>query len=189
MRCSGGDARYLVLISELGANRGAALAGAWAMTDLQEQANPATASGEQQPGAQPGAFDPANQFDDASLQDPRSYRAFVESLIGRIESRLTAKLDDNVQAEIANLMRLLATMPRTTVAASRVYFELAFDILAAEQPNLLLARSIRMELAAINDRTSHGITRYISYICGNTSLNAALSGFISALSWHFYYFG
>ena len=159
------------------------------MADLQGQANPATASGEQQPGAQPGAFDPADQFDDASLQDPRTYRVFVESLIGRIERRLTAKLDDNVQAEIANLMRLLATMPRTTVAASRVYFELAFDILAAEQPNLLLAKSIRLELAAINDRTSHGITRYISYICGNTPLSAALSGLISAIILAYYYFG
>ena len=84
-------------------------------------------------------------------------------------------------------MRLLASMPRKAVAANRVYFELAFDILGAEQPNLLLARSIRLELATINDRASHGITRLISYICGNTPLNAVLSALISTFVLAFFF--
>ena len=148
------------------------------MTGLQEEAKPATDSGRQPPGEPPTASAPADQFDDASLEDPKTYRAFVQSLIGRIEGRLATRLDYDVQAEIADLTRLLAEMPREAVAANRVYFELAFDILAAEQPNLLLARSIRLELAAINDRSSHGVTRLISYVSGNTSLNAALSAII-----------
>jgi hypothetical protein len=149
------------------------------MAGLQEAGKPATDRGEPPPSVRPIPSDPADQFDGASLEDPRIYRAFVESLTDRIEGRLSTKLDENVQAEIADLLRLLAEMPPKAVAANRVYFEMAFDILAAEQPNLLLARSIRFELAAINDRSARGIIRWISYISGNTPLNAALSAVIS----------
>jgi hypothetical protein len=58
---------------------------------------------------------------------------------------------------------------------------MAFDILASEQPNLLVARSIRSELAIINDKTSRGMTRYISYVCGSTPLNAAISALLSTI--------
>ena len=149
------------------------------MADLQETGKPATDAGAQPPGVRPTPPDPADRFDDASLDDPRTYRAFVESLTNRIEGRLSTKLDENIQAEIADLFRLLAEMPPKTVASNRVYFEMAFDILAAEQPNLLLAKSIRFQLAAINDRSVRGITRWISYVSGNTPLNAALSAVIS----------
>jgi hypothetical protein len=150
-----------------------------AMADLQQAGIPATDAGGQPPSVRPIAPDPADRFDDASLEDPRTYRAFVESLTDRIEGRLCTKLDDNIQAEIADLLRLLAEMPPNAVAANRVYFEMAFDILAAEQPNLLLARSIRFELAAANDRSARGITRWISFISGSTPLNAALSAVVS----------
>jgi hypothetical protein len=149
------------------------------MTGLQEEAKPATDWGKQPPTERPARFDSADPFDDVSLEDPTTYRAFVRSLTGRIEARLATKLDGDVQVEIANLMRLLASMPRKAVAANRVYFELAFDILGAEQPNLVLVRSICLELATINDRASHGITRLISYICGGTAINAVLSALIS----------
>jgi hypothetical protein len=114
-----------------------------------------------------------------SLQDPKAYRVFVQSLLGRIEGRLSTKLDRDVQDEIANLTRLLAGMPRKTIGANRVYFELAFDLLGAEQPNLLLVRSIRLELNAINDRASYGISRLIGYVCGNTPLNATFSALVT----------
>jgi uncharacterized membrane protein len=157
------------------------------MTDLPEEAKPASDSGEQPPGKQLVRSDPAASFDDASLEDPNTYRAFVLSLISRIEGRLATKLDDDVQAEIASLTRLLASMPPRAVAANRVYFELAFDLLAAEQPNLLLARSIRWQLVAINDRASYGIARFIAYICGGTSINAVLSALISTFVLAFFF--
>jgi hypothetical protein len=150
------------------------------MTGLQEEAKPATDWGQQPQSERPARPDLTDPFDDVSLEDPKTYRAFVRSLMGRIQARLAAKLDDDVQAELASLTRLLASMPPKAVAANRVYFELAFDLLAAEQPNLLLARSIRWQLAAINDRASYGITRFIAYICGSTAINAVLSALISA---------
>jgi uncharacterized membrane protein len=150
------------------------------MTGLQGEAKPVTDSGEQPPGELPVRFDPAAAFDNVSLEDPTAYRAFVLSLIGRIESRLAAKLDDDVQTDIAKTMQLLATMDRKAVAANRVYFEFVFDILGSEQPNMILAESIRRELAAINDRNSYGITRLVSYLCGDTRINAAISALISA---------
>ena len=150
------------------------------MTGLQEEAKPASDSGEQPPGKQLVRSDPAACFDDASLEDPNAYRAFVRSLLSRIEGKMAAKLDDDVQTEIAKMMQLLASMDREVVAANRVYFELVFDILGSEQPNLLLAKSIRREIGTINDRKSHGITHLIGYLCGNTRINAALSALVSA---------
>jgi uncharacterized membrane protein len=149
------------------------------MTGLQEEAKPATDWGKQPQSERSVRLDLTGPFDDVSLEDPKTYRAFVRSLMGRIEARLATKLDDDVQAELASLTRLLASMPPKAVAANRVYFELAFDLLAAEQPNLLLARSIRWQLAAIVDRTSYGITRFIGYICGGTAMNAVLSALLS----------
>src|SRR5688572_6423135 len=99
------------------------------MTGLQEEAKPATDSGEQPPGKQLVQLDPAASFDDASLEDPNTYRAFVRSLLSRIEGKMAAKLDDDVQTEIAKMMQLLASMDPKVVAANRVYFELVFDIL------------------------------------------------------------
>jgi hypothetical protein len=149
------------------------------MTGLQEEAKPATDWAKQPQSEWPSRPDLTGPFDDVSLEDPKIYRAFVRSLIGRIEPRLATKLDEDVQAEIASLTRLLASMPPKAVAANRVYFELAFDVLTLEPPNLLLVRSIRHELAAVNDSASHGITRLVSYICGATALNAVLSALIS----------
>jgi hypothetical protein len=157
------------------------------MTGLQEEAKPATDWGQQPKSERPVRPDPTGQFDDASLDDPKTYRAFVRSLIGRLEPRLAAKLGDDIQVEIASLTRLLANMPPKAVAANRVYFELAFDLLMAEPPNLLLARSIRLELAAVNDRASYGITRLVSYICGATAINAVLSALISTFVFAFFF--
>ncbi len=145
------------------------------MTGLQEEAKPATDWGQQPQSERPVRPDSTGQFDDISIEDPKTYRAFVRSLIVRIEPRLAAKLADDVQAEIASLTRLLASMPSKAVALNQVYFELAFDVLAAEEPNLLLARSIRLELETVNDRASRGITRAFGYMCGTTAINAVLS--------------
>jgi len=151
------------------------------MKDLQEEAKPAPDWGKQPPDEEhpPAWFDAADAIDEVSLEDPKAYRAFVRSLLARIQGRLDTPLDREVQIEIANLTRLLAGMPRETIAAHRVYLELAFDLLGSEQPNLLLVRSIRLQLAAINDRAAYGISHLIGYICGNTPLNAAISALLS----------
>jgi uncharacterized membrane protein len=126
------------------------------------------------------AADARPAADPEDLSDTE-FRTFVQSLIARVEGRLTKRLEPEVQNEIANLLGLLIEMPRKAVVASRVYFELAFDVLGAEQPNLVLARSIRLELSAINDSRSKGVTRLISYICGSTPLNAAIAALIASI--------
>ena len=113
------------------------------MTGLQEEAKPATSWGEQPPSERPVRLDPTDPFDNVSFEDGKNYRAFVKSLISRVEGKLATKLDDDVQDEIAKAIQLLVSMRRKVVAANRVYFELLFDILGAEQPNLLLSKSIR----------------------------------------------
>jgi hypothetical protein len=157
-----------------------------AMTGLQEEAKSATSWGGQPQSELPVRPDSADPFDDVSLDDGRNYRAFVRSLMSRVHGKLTTKLDSDVQTEIAKTIQLLAHMRREIVLANRVYFELVFDILGAEQPNLLLATSIRREIGAINDRKSYGILRLVSYICGSTPLNAAVSSLISASALSFF---
>lgn len=143
------------------------------MTGFQEPQRPWKPSDSALPGTSP----------DADTADPSdaAHSAFVRSLIARVEGRLAKRLDPEVQTELANLIGLLVEMPHRAVLASRVYFELAFDVLAAEQPNLGLARSIRMELSAINDAQSRGATRLISHVCGSTPLNAAISALLLAI--------
>jgi hypothetical protein len=99
------------------------------MTGVQEEAKPATSWGEQPPNERPIRFDPADPFDNVSRDDGKNYRAFVRSLMNRVEGRLADKLDDDVQVEVAKTIQLLAGMRRKVVAANRVYFELIFDIL------------------------------------------------------------
>ena len=65
------------------------------------------------------------------LDGPAAYQAFVQSLFAKVQPRLAAKLDPDVQVEIAGLARLLASMPRPVIEANRIYFELAFELLGA----------------------------------------------------------
>jgi hypothetical protein len=118
---------------------------------------------------------------DQSLDDPAAYQTFVRSLLAKIEPRLATSLDSDVQAEMGYLTRLVTNMPRKAVASNRVFFELAFDLLSVEQPNLLLAKSIRVHLAAVHERSARGVVKMIAFICGNTPLNAAISALLTIL--------
>lgn len=135
------------------------------------------------PGEAPGGRQLAGQVpsNEEALTDPGAYDALIESLIARIRGKLSTELDEDVQSEMAKLIGLLLEMPPRAVIASRTYFELALDILAADRPNIALARSIRLELAIIQDKMSYGITRYVSYICGSTPLNAAIAALLTTI--------
>jgi hypothetical protein len=58
---------------------------------------------------------------------------------------------------------------------------MAFDQLAADQPNLIIVRSLRFSLGQIKDRSSGGITRMLSYLSGNSPTHAVLSGLFVVL--------
>lgn len=110
-----------------------------------------------------------------SLEDPEAYQDFVESLFAKIKPRIRCKLDDETQIEIAGLTRLLTTMPRKAVEENRVYFETAFDLLADEEPNLLLIRSFRFDLGSIEGKYAGGLSRIITSICGRSALSSVMS--------------
>ena len=140
---------------------------------------------EEVPPWRPGQVPIADQAGASSTKpsdDLDAYDAFVESLLDRIRVTFSVEMDTEIQAEIAKLVGLLMEMPPKEVMSSRAYFELAFDGLAAKHPNMNLAVSIRRELEVIRDRKSQGVTRYISYICGSTPLNASISAMLSALA-------
>lgn len=110
-----------------------------------------------------------------SLEDPQAYQDFVEFLFAKIRHRMCCKLDDETQMEIAGLTRLLTTLPRKAVEENRVYFETAFDLLADEEPNLLLIRSFRFDLGAIEDKYAGGLSRIVTKMCGETPLSGVMS--------------
>ena len=138
---------------------------------------------EQQPIARPEAdlqfagdhAPPQGQAGRKPLTDPNAYQDFVEFLFAKIKRRVCCKVDDETQMEIAGLTRLLTTMPRQAVEENRVYFETAFDLLAEEEPNLLVIRSLRFDLAAIEGKYAGGISRIVTSICGKTPLSSVMS--------------
>lgn len=119
------------------------------MKHLEEETKALPNWGEEDAHKHPPAPGASQRSDlDESLEHPAAYRAFVQSPLAKVEPKLGVKLDGEIQAEIANLTRLLATVPPNILATNRVYFELAFDLIGAEQPNLLLIKSIRVQMAA-----------------------------------------
>lgn len=118
---------------------------------------------------------PPGRADRRALADPDAYQDFVDSLFAKIKPRLQGKLDDETQIEIAALARLLSTLPRSAVAENRAYFETAFDLLAAEDPNLLIVRSLRFNLGTIEDNSAGGLAKIILKICGNTPLTSVIA--------------
>lgn len=112
------------------------------------------------------------------LDGQDAFDAFVGSLRARIQPRLEQALDEPVQAEIANLNRLLANMPRAVVYRNRVFFEMAFDLLAAERPNLALVAQLRQMLFVDMERST-GLGRFIAIIFGKTPIQAVVCGIFS----------
>jgi hypothetical protein len=114
-----------------------------------------------------------------SLQDPEAHRAFVRALYAKLEARMAERLDADTQMELAELVRLLMTIPRKTVDKHRSAFETAFDLLATASPNILVIRSLRLYLAAAEQKDSSLLARVLYRVCGETSLTAVLAALAS----------
>ena len=112
------------------------------------------------------------------LDQQDAFDAFVGSLRARIQPRLEHGLDERVQAEIASLTRLLANMPRAVVYRNRVFFEMAFDLLAAEHPNLVLVAQLRQALFVAMEQSA-GLGRLIATVFGKTPIQIVLCGIFS----------
>lgn len=112
------------------------------------------------------------------LEDQDAFDAFVRSLQAKIHHQLERALDNQVQLEIAHLTHLLGIMPRASVYKHRVFFEIAFDMLAAEQPNIVLVAQLRQALSAAFER-SVGLGRFIATVFGKTAIQAVVCGICS----------
>jgi len=136
-------------------------------------------------GVSPGALPLPAAGATVSFQDPEIYQAFVQSLFRSIDHRLSGAIEQNVATEIATLTRLLNIMPPTVVQQHRVLFELAFTLLAADQPNLTLVRGLRRDLSAINDSYVGGLSRVLLFLSGKTLLNAILLALLTIVAMSF----
>lgn len=125
-------------------------------------------------------FSRAGRRQEASspFEDQDAFDAFVGSLRARIQPRLEHGLDERVQAEIADLTRLLGNMPRAAVYRNRVFFEMAFDLLAAERPNLVLVTELRQSLFVAMDQSA-GLGRFIAALFGRTPIQTVVCGILS----------
>jgi hypothetical protein len=113
------------------------------------------------------------------LEHQDAFDAFVGSLRARVQPRLDQGLGEPVQAEIADLNRLLANMPRAVVYRNRVFFEMAFELLAAERPNLVLAAQLRQMLFVDMNRST-GLGKVIGTLFGRTPIQAVVCGIFSS---------
>lgn len=114
-----------------------------------------------------------------SFNDSATFQAFVRALYGCVQHKLDTSVDDNLTAEVAGFNRLLTLMPPQAVEKNREFFELAFELMQADQPNLVLVGSIRRDLMEMSHKYIGGISRIVSFISGRTLLNAVLSALLT----------
>lgn len=150
------------------------------MSGLEEEAKQWESPGDNKTSKQPAAAHEVSQ-ETAALSERDQNQALVGSLIGRAEKKLSTKLDPDVQREFSRFLALLIRMKSDKIAENYTYFELAFDQLSSDFPNLTLVRTIREELASVHDRSSYGLLRIVSYISGTSRLNAAMSALASVV--------
>jgi hypothetical protein len=134
------------------------------------------------PGESPVALHTLRPQDvTGSFDDPAVFQAFVRALYGCIQHKLDTTVDNNLSAEVAGFNRLLTLLPPAIVEKNREFFELAFELLSADRPNLLLVGSIRRDLVETSHRYTGGIVRILSFFSGKTLLNAVLAALLTVI--------
>ena len=116
-----------------------------------------------------------------SFEEPAVFQSFVHALFGCIQHKLNTAADSEFTAEVVGLNRLLTLMPPAVVDTNREFFELAFELLSADQPNLLLVGSIRRDLLERSRKYTGGIVRVLSFLSGRTLLNAVLAALLTVI--------
>jgi hypothetical protein len=120
----------------------------------------------------PSSRGPGSPFDEEEV-----FERFVDALRGKIAKQLDCCLDGHTQLEIAQLMRLLIGMPRARVHENRALFEMAFEQLGVDHPNLVLVARLRAELGVANIRS----TRLGRLIAGEMAIQTIILGLLSTL--------
>lgn len=147
-----------------------------------EPSGPATPGNQPAPDRPPSAAPPLPpQSVTGSFDDPVVFQAFVRALYGCIRHKFDTAVDNNFTAEVAGFNRLLTLLPPEVVESKREFFELAFQLLQSDQPNLALVGSIRRDLTDISHKYVGGLSSFLSFISGRTLLNAVLSALLTVV--------
>ncbi|MEM7022844.1 MAG: hypothetical protein AAF637_09640 [Pseudomonadota bacterium] len=78
---------------------------------------------------------------------------------------------------VGRVMWLLSSMPRGQIYQNRAFFEMVFDLLATDDPNLLLAAELRAQLVVSSERS----TRLGRLIVGKVPVQSVVLGLLSTL--------
>ncbi len=104
---------------------------------------------------------------------------FVGGLLKKTARLQQKDLDPDLQLAIALLIDLLSRNRRGFVYTHKVYFEAAFELLAAEKPNLVLLQRLLSNLQVAEERVEGGLTGLIIKFCGPRPATAMLAGLVS----------
>ncbi|MCP4625767.1 MAG: hypothetical protein GY850_19955 [bacterium] len=104
---------------------------------------------------------------------------FVGGLLKKTARLQQKDLDPDLQLAIALLIDLLSRNRRGFVYTHKVYFEAAFELLAAEKPNLVLLQRLLSNLQVAEERVEGGLTGLIIKFCGLRPATAMLAGLVS----------
>lgn len=110
-----------------------------------------------------------------STPEVQARQDLLASLNTKLAHKLASPLDEETQAEISHLVRLMTSMRWEIVEQNRAFFELAFDLLAADEPNMIVIRNLRYTLGLLRDRSSRGLSRLLALVSGESPLHAVLS--------------
>ncbi len=107
----------------------------------------------------------------------------LEDFVGGLLKK-TARLQQrdqspDLQLEMALLIDLLSRNRRHFVYTHKVYFEAAFELLAAEKPNLVLVQRLLSNLQLAEERAEGGLAGLIIKFCGPRPATAMIAGLIS----------
>ncbi|MEO1091831.1 MAG: hypothetical protein AAFX81_14465 [Pseudomonadota bacterium] len=110
--------------------------------------------------------------------DNESRYIFVKMLYAKISHKVDAPIEDQVQQELGELLRLIAALPESVLMRKRADLEIVFDLLASRQPNLKLIKSLRSGIETAAEK-SGWLSGVIVRIAGTTPLQAVVSALIT----------
>lgn len=122
--------------------------------------------------------DTSNGFDSVASSN-LEFKTYAQGLLDLIDAKLKAPLSVEMQEEIGRLMHLLSDDNAPFVFRHRFHFDTAFGLLADEEPNMDLIRSIRLNLEVAEVREAGGLTGLIVRLCGPGPASAMLAGLLT----------
>lgn len=104
---------------------------------------------------------------------------FVKCLFSKMARLQQRDLNPDFQLQMALLIDLLTKKQGAFIYKYKAYFEAAFELLAADKPNLLLLQRLVTNLLVAEVREEGGLAGSISKLCGPRPVTAMVVGLVS----------